>query len=101
MRLAPGLYLRLLLTQAAIMWVLVRLGLGVLAFVVGSKEPAALAPGSALLLIGLVSAITWLDLGRRNLLILLPNLGLPIAGALAMAAGVAAIAELTLALIAR
>lgn len=99
MRLAPWLYLRRLLIQAGVIWVFLRLGFVMLALVADAPNPAALTPGAAFLLVGLVSAVTWLDLGRKNLLILLPNLGLPVAGALALAAGVATIAELIVALV--
>ncbi len=97
MRLAPGLYLWSLLIRAAVLWGLLRIGVGILAVVARSSEPAKLAPSAAIVLVGLVSVTTWFDLHRRNLVVLLPNLGMPVAGAVGMAAGVAAAAELIVA----
>ena len=70
-----------------------------MALTAGWPEPLALAPSASVLLVSLVSAITWIDLRRRNLLVLLPNLGTPVAFALAIAASVAATAELLVALV--
>ena len=99
MNLPPGLYGRRLVVQAGVIWFLVRLGVGTLALTAGGPEPLALAPGASVLLVSLVSAITWIDLHRRNLVVLLPNLGTPVAMALAIAASVAAAAEAVVAFI--
>lgn len=73
MNLPPGLFGRRLVVQAGVIWFLVRLGVGTLALTAGEPESLALAPRASVLLVGLVSAITWIDLRRRNLLVLLPK----------------------------
>lgn len=96
MQRVPSLYTRRLFGHAFIIWGLLRLSIVFLAIQADLPEPAHLPPSATVLLIGLVPAVTWFDLRRRNLLALLPNFGVSIPSALAIVTAVAAVAELIL-----
>lgn len=97
MQLGPVLYLRRLAFQAIAAWLVVRASYVVLAIRAQLPDPAEIAPLAAVLLAALVAGVTWLDLRRRNLTILLPNLGVPVSAVLIGSAALALGAEAALA----
>lgn len=101
MRLGPPLYLRRVWLQALISWILIRAALPVLSVLARWPHPLSVRPGTAALLVGLVVAVTWIDLRRKNLTTLLPALGIPVGGVIAWVAGVAVVGEIVLALVQR
>jgi len=81
------------MAQGLIAWAFLRITVILLSRLAGLPNPVVLEPTATIALLGSVAGATWLGLRRRNLLILLPNLGLSVAAALAMATTGAAIAE--------
>ncbi|MEZ4587168.1 MAG: hypothetical protein R2909_12265 [Gemmatimonadales bacterium] len=99
MRLGPALYLRRTMALAFFAWVLLRLIAMALALRAQEPEPWRLAPSAAATLALVVAGVVWLDLRRRHLVILLPNLGIPVSTVLGAAAGLALGAELVVGLL--
>ncbi|MCC7131725.1 MAG: hypothetical protein IT352_03720 [Gemmatimonadales bacterium] len=93
------LYLRRVLVQTVAVWAMVRTGQVILALLARAPAPATLAPGSVVALAALVATIIWIDLRRRNLTLLLPNFGVPVAAILAAAAALTIGVEAVLALV--
>ncbi len=94
----PALYIRRLFLQAIGAWLLVRALYVALALLAGLPEPFSITLRSVMFLAVLVAGVTWLDLRRRNLTVLLPALGIPVGAIIGAAAGLAIAAEAGLAL---
>lgn len=97
MHFGPALYIRRLFLQALGAWLLVRAIYVALALRAQLPDPVTVTPRSIVLLAALVAGVTWLDLRRRNLTILLPNLGVPVPAVLVGAAALTIVAELAVA----
>lgn len=97
--LGPALFWRRLLVQALTAWLLVRAVFLALALQARWADPAVLSVGAATLLISFVVAVVWLDLRRRNLDVLLPNLGVPVAFVLGLVAATGAAIEVVVYLV--
>lgn len=101
MQLLPGYYLRTIAGMGLGAWALLRAAIAVPSVMAGLRDPLNLSLSTEIALLGLVPAVTWLSLRRRNLGVLLPNLGFSVAAALTVATATAAVAEATTALVLR
>ena len=93
---SPRVFLSSIVIRGLGVWVVLRLGVALLAAVTES-DPIHLHPLASVLLLVLLVGATWIDLARRNLDLLLPNLGIPTLYPLIAASLLPAVGELALA----
>ena len=94
---SPRVFLSSIVIRGLGVWVAARLGVAVLGVLAELPHPTHFHPLASVLLLGPVVGATWIDLARRNLDLLLPNLGVPTLYPLIAASLLPAVGELALA----